>query len=533
MDQFQVSDKAESLVDLKVYFYLVRSRLWLILLAGLLVGIIAFLVSIIIKPNYEASTRLLISSPPTLSGFETSTLINTLTQTNTYSKMLVDRPVLQGVIDKLNLQTTTEKLLKKITVELVVNTQLILVIVEDPNPYQAADIANTIAIVFSDRIRELQSQRYKSTQNDLSQQIAEMEQQLIEISTLIDREFNVDQKVQLEARKAEYQRIYMNLLTSYEQLRLADAQTSTNIFVSEPAIPPIKPMSPKILLNTLLASIVGILLAVGFVFASNLLDDTIRNPEEIRTRFKLPVLGIIPFHKEADEKLICRVDPRSPVTESFRILRTNLAFASVDMPLHRIIVTSSVPSEGKTTISSNLAIVIAQAEKRVLLVDADMRRPRIHNKFNILNRIGLSDLFVRTSHDLFDGVIQTCEVPMLSIITSGRLPPNPSELLISKKMTQIFENLSQDYDLTLIDTPPLLIVTDSAALSTKTDGVLIVIKPGTTKLSDLEQSLEQLRKVGARVLGVVINEVDPHNRKYGYYYQDNNSKYSNYYSAVE
>jgi succinoglycan biosynthesis transport protein ExoP len=325
----------------------------------------------------------------------------------------------------------------------------------------------------------------------------------------------------------------MNLLTSYEQLRLADAQTSTNIFVSEPAIPPIKPMSPKILLNTLLASIVGILLAVGFVFASNLLDDTIRNPEEIRTRFKLPVLGIIPFHKEADEKLICRVDPRSPVTESFRILRTNLAFASVDMPLHRIIVTSSVPSEGKTTISSNLAIVIAQAEKRVLLVDADMRRPRIHNKFNILNRIGLSDLFVRTSHDLFDGVIQTCEVPMLSIITSGRLPPNPSELLISKKMTQIFENLSQDYDLTLIDTPPLLIVTDSAALSTKTDGVLIVIKPGTTKLSDLEQSLEQLRKVGARVLGVVINEVDPHNRKYGYYYQDNNSKYSNYYSAVE
>ncbi len=529
MEQFETSEMNEW-EFIRDYLYLLRSWALLILLSGLFTGTIAYIYSIKITPMYEASTRLLISIPPILGSQDSSAIINAQALTSTYAGMMVDQPVLQGVIEKLNLQITSDELKPFVTVKIVSNTQLIQVTVQDPNPLQAADIANTLAVVFTDRIREMQSQRYASTLNDLTQQIAEMELQLSETSAAIDRGINANQNVELEARLTEYQRLYSNLVTNYEQVRLAEAQTSTYFFVSEPARVSTTPVNNKTTRNTLQGVAVGLLVAVGGVVVVNRLDDTIKNPDEIRLRFKLPILGMIASNKTPEGKLICQIEPRSPVAESFRSLRTNLTYASVDMPLRRILVTSATPLEGKTTIASNLAIVMAQGEKRVVLIDADMRRPKIHRRFGLLQRIGLSDLFVRTS-DLFDGVLQASKVPRLSIVTSGRLPPNPSELLASQMMDRILENLSKDHDLILIDTPPLLLVTDAAALSTKVDGVLMVVKPGFTKLATFKQSLEQLRAVGARVLGVVLNGVNPRNRKYGYYYNRYYSKYPNYYDA--
>jgi capsular exopolysaccharide synthesis family protein len=167
----------------------------------------------------------------------------------------------------------------------------------------------------------------------------------------------------------------------------------------------------------------------------------------------------------------------------------------------------------------------------VALIDADLRRPQIHRKFGLQNRLGLSDLFllVRPLDMLPHGVIQNDEVSKLAIITSGKLPPNPAELLTSQKMAQFLEMLNREYDMVLLDTPPVLNVTDAAALSTKVDGTILVAKPGVTKLKDFQQALEQLKAVGAHVLGVVLNEVDPRNRRYGYYYHRYYSKYSNYY----
>jgi capsular exopolysaccharide synthesis family protein len=216
------------------------------------------------------------------------------------------------------------------------------------------------------------------------------------------------------------------------------------------------------------------------------------------------------------------------VTESFRALRTNTTFASVDKPLQRVLVTSATPQEGKTTITANLAVVLAQSEKKVALIDADLRRPQLHRRFQLHNRIGLSDLFLlsRPLESIPQGILQRLEAAKLAIITAGKLPPNPAELLTSQKMSHFLDLLNQEYDLILIDTPPVLSVTDAAALAPNMDGVILVAKPGITKLKDFQQALEQLQAVNARVLGVVLNEVNPRNRRYGYYYHRYYSKYA-------
>ncbi len=240
---------------------------------------------------------------------------------------------------------------------------------------------------------------------------------------------------------------------------------------------------------------------------------------------------MIANHEIKDEKPICLTKPHSPEAEAFRALRTNITYAAVDTPLQRILITSATPLEGKTTITADLAVVLAQGEKKVLLMDADLRRPMIHRKFGLHNQVGLSDMFL--PNPPAREVIQLSEVENLSIITSGALPPNPVELLTSKKMTQILDLMKSEYDLILVDTPPVLTVTDASALASGMDGVILVAKPGTTKLKDFQQMLEQLQSVGARLMGVVLNEVNPGSRMFGYYYNRSYSMYSDYHEESE
>lgn len=532
MNEFELNEGTESADGIRETIYLFWSWAWLIVLAGLFAGATAFYVSIRTLPIYQTSTRLLVSDPPAMRSIDYSGIVSSQTMTRTYAEMLVERPVLQGVINQLGLSKTPEALKESISVELVRDTQLLVVSVDDPNPALAADIANTIARVFTDRIGELQSQRYSATREGLAKQVSDMEQQIESTNqALAANGHDPEQQMQLEARLTEYQRLYSNLVTNYEQVRLAEAQTSTNVVVSEPATVPTIPISPKTTRNIALSILAGMLFAAGMIFAADTLDDTIKNPEELRKKFGLSILGLIASHESADEKPISLVQPRSPVAESFRALRTNTTFAGVDKPLRRILVTSATPQEGKTTITSNLAVTLAQGERKVALIDADLRRPQIHRKFGLYNRVGLSDLFLlaRPLDILPQGVIQRDEAAKLAIITSGKLPPNPAELLTSQKMAHFLELLNQEFDLILIDTPPVLTVTDAAALASSVDGVILVAKPGVTKLRDFQQALEQLQTVNARVLGVVLNEVDPRSRRYGYYYHRYYSKYSSYY----
>jgi capsular exopolysaccharide synthesis family protein len=342
------------------------------------------------------------------------------------------------------------------------------------------------------------------------------------------------QLVQLQSTLGLYQQIYINLLNSLETIRLARLQNTPNIVQIEPASVPEAPIRPRTMMNTVLATVVGLMLAVGIVFLVEYLDDTLKTPEEVERILGVPVLGFIADmkYKGKDGDVYVARQPRSPVSEAFRSLRTNLEFAAVHKPIHTLIVTSPEPSEGKTTIAVNLAAIYSQAKRSVALLDADMRHPNVHKYMGMPNRDGLSDLF-RDRSDVAKVTRNKVSLPKLSIITTGSLPPNPAELLGSDRMNWILEELRSIAEMIIIDTPPSL-VADAQVLAAKVDAVLIVIKPGKTSAEAARSSLELYRRAGVRVVGVVLNRI-PRNRPYyygGYKYYSTYSDGKGYYSNI-
>lgn len=339
---------------------------------------------------------------------------------------------------------------------------------------------------------------------------------------------------QLQTTLQLYQQIYINLLNNLESVRLARLQNTPNVVQIEAASPSSKPVRPKPVTNIEFTAIIGLLIAGGIAFLIEYLDDTIRTPEDIEKNLKLPVIGYIgEMETQKGESTDAHVlyHPRSPVSEAFRSLRTNLEFTNVDQTLKKILVTSSGPGEGKTTIAINLAMIIAQGGKRVLLIDADMRRPRIHSIFGITNRMGLSTLF--RANATVQSVMRPVEgINNIFIIPSGSLPPNPTELLASTKMDRILEEASQLVDIIIVDSPPSL-VTDYQVLATKTDGVLLVIQPGHTRADVTCAMLEQIERVNARPLGVVLNKIPRNSYYYGNYHYYRHYAKGGYYSLPE
>lgn len=214
--------------------------------------------------------------------------------------------------------------------------------------------------------------------------------------------------------------------------------------------------------------------------------------------------------------LIAAIDPRSPVSESYRSLRTNVDFSAVDGKMQVIMVTSAGPGEGKSTTIGNLAITYAQAERRVLLIDADMRKPTEHHTFDVSNRLGLSSVLSQQSG--VGEAIQSTQIPNLSVLTSGPIPPNPAEMMASNRMTQLMEELRGMFDVILIDSPPILAVTDAQLLSVRCDGVIFVIDQGKLKKEYALKAKANLEKAGAKILGVVLNNVKRKKNEYYYYY---------------
>ncbi|MEA3441023.1 MAG: polysaccharide biosynthesis tyrosine autokinase [Chloroflexota bacterium] len=334
---------------------------------------------------------------------------------------------------------------------------------------------------------------------------------------------------QLQSTLALYQQIYSNLLNSYESIRLSRLRSTASIVQTHKANVPSTPTQPQPVRDAALGAAIGVLLMGALVVLIEYLDDTIKTPEDINRILDLPVIALIGEMESVNKKdnnpgVYVSDNPRSPITESFRTLRSNLEFAGVDKPLRSLLISSSSPGEGKTTVAVNLAAIIAQSGKKVMLVDADLRRPCTHKFLSIPNRAGLSEIFRDPESTIADVKYEWGDPPF-SIITSGALPHNPAELLGSEKMAQILDSLTKEYDIVLLDVPPF-IVADAVVLSAKVDGVLLVIEPGKTKIDSGRAMLEQIEMSGARIVGVVLN---PISRRRAQYYSGKFRYYSSHY----
>jgi non-specific protein-tyrosine kinase len=264
---------------------------------------------------------------------------------------------------------------------------------------------------------------------------------------------------------------------------------------------------------------VGGLLAFGLACLVEYLDDTFKSPEEVQAVLGLSALGMTPeTESKGDTDLVTLACLQSSTAEAYRVLRTNLQFAEVSEPVRTLLVTSPSPFEGKTTTAANLAVSLAQAGKRVVLVDADLHRPRLHRIFKLQNHTGVSGaLLDSNSQDSI--LLQPASVPGLRVLTSGPLPPNPAELLGAPGMQKILDKLAADADLVILDSPPLLALSDAAVLAAQVDGVLLVVDSKRTRRPMATMAVENLQHVQARVVGVVLNRrATPGCSSYYYHY---------------
>jgi succinoglycan biosynthesis transport protein ExoP len=522
--------------ELKRYGAILWHWVWLIVLGTVLGAGAAYVSSRLTIPVYAASTTLLINEAP--SSGKTTDYASILTSerlARTYSEMMTKRPVMEEVAGALGLDVTPEALARRVSVNLVRDTQLVVLQVEHEDPQLASNLANTIPVEFARQNSALQANRYSDSKANLSKEIETLKTQI----TAKQDEINALGADKTPAKDAELSRLNSELtqlrqssaflLQSYENIRLAEAQSTSNIVVVEGAQVPAVPVRPRTLQNTLLGAIVGLLLSMGIIFLIEYLDDRVRSPEQIDKVLKLPVVGLIARMPNGSAKgqagLIAVREPRSPIVEAFRSLRTNIQFAGVDKPIRTLLVSSSGPSEGKSTVAANLAVVMAQAGLKVALVDCDLRRPTVHKKFEMTNRAGLTDVMLQDPSQ-WNGVMQPTGVNNLSVVMSGSLPPNPSELLGSKRMKQFLEHLHKSCDMVIIDAPPLLPVTDAMVLAPMTDGVVLVIDYGSTRIGEALQGKTQLDQSGARLLGVVMNKIPTGRRGYSYYYYYNRDYYN-------
>jgi non-specific protein-tyrosine kinase len=508
--------------DLRRYIGLLWQWAWLLILVTVLAGVSAYIFSKRSTPIYQATTTVLINEAPATRSTDYAAIVASERQAQTYAQLMAKQPVLEGVIEQLGLDKNVGDLKDALEIQPLRDTTLIEVKVEDPDPQLAAAIANAIVTVFSEQIQALQSSRYVASKQSLSDQLEQMDEQIkksTEALAAMDEAGDEDpaERSRLEENLAQYRQTYAYLLQSYEQVRLAEAQSTSSVIQVEPAIPPENPIKPRVMMNTLLAAVVGLFVALGIIFLKEALDDTLRNPDEITSQLDLPVLGLVARHESNGGKPITMNEPRALVSEAFRSLRTNLQFASVDNNMHTLLVTSPSPSDGKTIVAANLAVVMAQSGRDVVLLDADLRRPRVHKVFDVPNQVGVTGLFVQDEFNI-NGSILSTDTEHLQIITSGEIPPNPAELLGSGKMLEIIEAVKEYADLLIIDSPPVMAVTDASVLAPRVDGVLLVLKPGETHMAAAKQTVDQLRRVGANILGVVLNEVDLHRSRYNYYY---------------
>ena len=330
-------------------------------------------------------------------------------------------------------------------------------------------------------------------------------------------------------------KMYSVIASRQKEIDITGPMKANNVRVLERAIVPGAPVRPKPVQNLLLGLAIGLATGIALAFAIEALDNTLKTQADVEQFLGVPVLGLVPIIGAAaggeaanvgdnvrERDLGVFLDPKSVAAECCRSIRTNILFMSPDRPSRTIVVTSPSPQEGKTTTAINLGVTMAEAGGRVLIVDTDMRRPRLHRSFGVPNQTGISTVIVAKA--TLEEAIKRTDVPNLDVLTCGPVPPNPSELLHTERFAAVLADCAKLYDRIILDSPPTSAVTDPAVLGNLADGVVLVIKAGETTRESAIHARRQLNSAKARLLGVVVNAIDFSNPAYGYDYY-----YRNYY----
>lgn len=329
-------------------------------------------------------------------------------------------------------------------------------------------------------------------------------------------------------------RLYDVAVKSLKETGLSGNTRLNNVSMLDAARPSFGPARPNVQRNVAGAALLGLLLGVLLAFLLEFLDNTVTTQEQVEELLRVAFLGIVPSVENAATKLtgpielIVKDQPKSAVAECCRAIRTNLLFMSPDRPLRAMLVTSAGPREGKTTSSTCLALTMVESGNRVLLVDADLRRPRLHNVFGVPNTKGMSSLIV--GEGKLDDAVRDSGIPGLSLLTCGPIPPNPAELLHTQMFKDLLEEMKSKFDRVIIDSPPIGAVADAVVISTLVDGTVLIVKSSVTSKDMAKRAVRTLKDVNARIFGVVLNDISLEDRhsggyyyysKYGYYYGEN------------
>lgn len=429
-------------VELTDYLRIVRKN-WITIIAITVLGISAALAYTLLQtPLYSASTRVFVS---TQSGDSSAELAQgntyTLSRVKTYAEMATSERVLAGVVDTLGLDAQAHELARQVTATSVVETTIIEITATSTDPELAARIADETAVSLAEAVDEVES---------------------------------------VGGQPSPVR------LTTIQGARIPDA-----------------PVSPRPAINVALGAILGLGVALGVVLLRELLDTKIRSTRDLEAATTHPILATIAFDSKAKQRhLVVHSEPTSPHAEAYRTLRTNLQFVQIDGGHRTFVVTSALPEEGKSTTSANLALALASADQTVLLIDADLRRPRLDQYLGIEGAVGLTDVLIGEAR--LNDAVQQWGRNRLYVLPAGRTPPNPSELLDSKAMTLLLDQLKPEFDWVVIDAPPLLPVTDAAVLAGRTSGVILAVAANQTTEHQFQMALEQLQSVDAPVAGVVL-----------------------------
>ena len=483
---------------------------WLLLALPVAVGLLAYVFTSRQQPLYSATATLLIRPAQTSATNNDFTALQSGQRlATTYQQLVVTEPVLAPVADTLGLPYTVDLLENKVSAGTVRDTQLLKISVSDTNPSKAAEIANMVAAQFANFISEQELASTTTSQAGLQTLIDDTETQVEQTRTQIaelEAAGDEDAAAGLRSRLSQLEQSLADLLVQKQNLDLDAAALQNQVRVYVPATVPEAPYAPRVLFYTLLGVFIGGLIAAGTVALLEYLDNTVKSTTDILDLTGAPLLSVVGYAPKllpGKQQIFVLSQPKSSQAEAMRLLRTNVEFAAASREIASLAVSSAGPGEGKSTVTANLGATMAQAGFTAVIIDADLRRPSQHRVFELPNDRGLTTLLMHPEQQWRAVAIEV--IPGLWVIPSGPLPPNPSDLLSSDRFRELLAQVRQSVDVVLVDTPPVLAVSDPLVVSTATDGVLLVSRAGHTRLDALDRAAAAFPETVRRI-GVVLNQ---------------------------